>query len=494
MERLGTLVIALVTLSLVTVALGAADQNTPMKSLCQAAADGDLTQVNWHIANRANLNAPDAAGKTPLGCAIEAGHADVAQALLDSAADINTRSSGLTPLYIAARAGQREIVALLLAKGADVNARDEVAGTALHGAAGTGQTEIVQLLLARGADGNARTQAGLTPLVLAQATGHREVAELLQQHQATVRPEDRRPNRYNVPPRDPYNAAMPAETAVNAPGIYGQAAGSPSVLADPNAIRRKVASFQGLAEALAALDESSRTEQRSWQQRRIDNRNSLMRTYDRQFADELALVKKTAQEENAANTLSAMDNLVARRQARSDAIGDALREQRRAALQAEREAERAARGRSTTTTGGRRSRGRETEATAMVAPAETQFYRDRDGRDPNAPPLDQDTEAQRQAWENGAEDKRPVLEAVTETDLRELDSLRQVAAGENANRTAATIEGLMLAHQERKERILQRIADDEERQQRLEERANARGRDTTSQEQTDGTRRGRRNR
>jgi hypothetical protein len=216
-----------------------------------------------------------------------------------------------------------------------------------------------------------------------------------------------------------------------------------------------------------------------------------MRTCDRQFADELAVVKKTAQQENAANTLKAIDDLVAKRQARLDAIGDALREQRRAALQAEREAGRA-RGRSTTMTGGRRGRARGTEATETVAPVETQPYRARGGRDPNAPPLDQNTETQLQAWQGGAEDKRPVLEAVTETDLRELDSLRQVAVGDNANRTAATIEGLMLAHQERKQRILQRIADDEERQRRLEERANSRGRDATPQEQTDGTGRGRR--
>jgi hypothetical protein len=100
-----------------------------------------------------------------------------------------------------------------------------------------------------------------------------------------------------------------------------------------------------------------------------------------------------------------------------------------------------------------------------------------------------------QAWmaQNAAEDKQPVLESVTETDLRELGSLREVALGEGARKTAATVEGLMLARQEREQRIVQRIADDEERQRRLEERAEARGRGT-QHDATDTQGRGRRGR
>ncbi len=479
----------IVVLSTVCFALGASGPGASTKSLHQAASDGDLAQVNLHIGGGADLNAPDADGRTPLRCAIAGGHTEVTQALVTAGANVNTRSARLTPLYLAARAGQTLVVDLLLANGADVNARDDISGTALHGAAGMGRRDIVQHLIEKGADVNAQTRAGLTPLAMAEAMGHPEVAEILRQHQATA-PLDRPQNPY--PQRDSYETMMPD----NPRGIYGRPGSTLDVLSDPNAIRRSVASFPGLADTLETLEKKSKSGQRSWQQRRVDNRNSLLRMADTQFTDELAVVKTTAQQESAVQTVKAIDDLVTTRRQRYDAISDVLREERRAALQAEREAART-RGRSTTGTmtavGRGRGRGMQTAETATAVTADVS--RGRAARDPNAPPLDANTQAQLQAWQSGAQDKGPVLEAVTDADLRDLHSLRLVTVAEGAKQTTAAIEGLMLAHQERRERVLQRIADDEERQQRLEERANARGRGTdrgTTQSNTSTQGRGRR--
>jgi hypothetical protein len=143
-------------------------------------------------------------------------------------------------------------------------------------------------------------------------------------------------------------------------------------------------------------------------------------------------------------------------------------------LQAERETRRSA-GRGSTTRGRGRTRGTEATETAAT-PAPTRLM---DMRDPNAPPLDADAQAALQAWDGVTEDNRAALDVVTATDLRELNSVREIAVEENAARTTAAIEALMLSRQQGKEHILERIAADEEREQRREERANARGRSST---------------
>ncbi|HYO84151.1 MAG TPA: ankyrin repeat domain-containing protein [Bryobacteraceae bacterium] len=65
---------------------------------------------------------------TPLHLAAEAGHLEIARALIDAGADVNARSgeTSQTPLHFAARAGQVEMAKLLLVHGADPAIRDGV--------------------------------------------------------------------------------------------------------------------------------------------------------------------------------------------------------------------------------------------------------------------------------------------------------------------------------------------------------------------------------
>lgn len=466
------------SLVMVSLALGADRPGTPTKSLQQAALDGDLAQVNLYLSDTRELNSRDAEGRTGLCCAISGEHVAVVTALVTAGADVNVRSQQGAPLYLAAQWGQPDVVRLLLARGAAVNARDDVTGTALHAAAARGHKEAVEVLLEAGADVNAQTQSGVTPLAMAEVMQRQEVAELLRRRQTIERQNGPRPSLDAQ--RGPYDVMAPRELQMDADPTQGQRGNTPAVLADPNAIRRKVASFAGLAETLTALDEKSRTEQRNWQQRRTDNRTMILRAADTQFAEEMAMVKTTATQENATRTVGAIDALLAKRQARYDAISDELRDERRAALLAEREERRTA-GRAATTTRAR-GRVRGTETTETAAAVEEPVRPARPVEAENGPALDADTQNQVQAWQGAAEDKRPALEVVTTTDLRELDALRQVAASESAARTSAAIEGLMLARQERRAHILERIATDEERQQRLEERTTTRGRGTTQTE------------
>lgn len=485
-------------------------------SLHEAITAGDRAQVSGLIEGGADLNAPDAEGWTPLGRAIVGGNPGICEALLQAGANASASSPEGTPLYLAARAGMLDVVAaLLLNRGVEINASDGTGATALHAAAAMGHTAIIESLLGAGADANARTRAGLTPLDLALLMQRTQAAAQLNQMEAGAQQGGRgqRATRGEGEPGarqggrgrrgmqtdiadsgeavTPQNWGRPgvsteasaygntmarATVAMAQPAAEPQQPSTPDeILADPNAIRQRIASFAGLAESLATLEESSRAEQRGWQQRQVDNRTSLVRIADSQFNEELAVVRSTAEKESAAQTVQAIDELAAKRQERYDAIAEVLREQRRAAVLAEREATRSARGTA--------ARGRGWAATdTAVAAAPVPMYGVAATRDPNAPPVDPDTEAQLRGWESASTDKRTLLDTVLDTDLRELNTLRQAAVAESANETVAAIEGLMLARVGRRDAVLERIAADEERQLRLEERAGARTRGGAIQE------------
>jgi hypothetical protein len=105
-----------------------------------------------------------------------------------------------------------------------------------------------------------------------------------------------------------------------------------------------------------------------------------------------------------------------------------------------------------------------------------------------------------------AESKDSLLQSVHRLDLAELDELRAVATEDEAKRTAAAISGIMLARQERVDRITKEWTADDERQKKLQERLGTqqggmypgtgqrgvRGATGPTQEQQGGATRGRR--
>ncbi len=91
--------------------------------LMMASIDGNLPVVKTLVQqNKAKI---DHIGWTPLHYACAKGQLQVAQFLVTSGADVNSRSpNGTTPLMMAAQAGNEELIKLLLDNGADIRMRN----------------------------------------------------------------------------------------------------------------------------------------------------------------------------------------------------------------------------------------------------------------------------------------------------------------------------------------------------------------------------------
>ena len=186
-----------------------------------AAQKGDLSKVKELLKQDPSLaSARDKMGKTPLHLAAENDHADVADFLLSSGADINakdgngsftpldlalssfhykdmvelllangadpnaTSGQGLTPLQETAMRGQRDAAEMLLAKGANVNAADSKGNTALLWALMFGHLDMAKVLVDANADVNAKNNQGVSTLFLAKRRGDTKMIDALRQHGA----------------------------------------------------------------------------------------------------------------------------------------------------------------------------------------------------------------------------------------------------------------------------------------------------------------------
>jgi ankyrin repeat protein len=113
---------------------------------------------------------------------------DIARILLERRADANARDKdGWTPLHRASFRGDADLVRVLVEGGADVTIQDERGWTPLHRASYEGKTEASRVLLERGAFATAQDKFGYTPLYLAQDAGHPELVRILLECAVDVR-------------------------------------------------------------------------------------------------------------------------------------------------------------------------------------------------------------------------------------------------------------------------------------------------------------------
>ena len=129
----------------------------------------------------ANANYADANGNTPLIVVSSQGNLAAFQKLTAYRANVNAANKyGMTPLLYAIKGGHNDIARALLSRNdTDINKANNNNQTPLFYAAYTGNTSITKDLLELGADYNKADKKGITPLVAAQKRGKTETAQAI---------------------------------------------------------------------------------------------------------------------------------------------------------------------------------------------------------------------------------------------------------------------------------------------------------------------------
>jgi ankyrin repeat protein len=417
------------------------------------------------------------------------GDIDQIKSQLSAGTDVNLKNRmGWTLLETAIYNRKTEIIQLLLEKGADVNARDNRGRTPLHFAVETGQKDVIEQLIAKGAKVNEMDGLGNNALSMATKSNQTEIAELLKKNGAQEPdPQALSGDRLYSSPGRPPIATPSANYArspqpVNVGGNVNQPSVTANLLADPNEIKARIKTFDGLEKALKDVSDKGQNEMHQWEQNRYDNRTILSRAVDRQFDDEIDLIRKAAVEESAKKTVAAIDSLLTTRHERSSKINKELLEQRRQErLTASANSRTRGRGR----TSGRTARGR-TSVRGQSPGANTTnqpYSRGAAAAGPGgygaesanqpAEQLDPQTQEQMRLWLQATPDNKLELAKQIHPQMQaELSSIRTIAVEENAKKTTAAIDGVLLARQERFDELVKKV---EEQRRKLQEEQNLRG-------------------
>ena len=186
--------------------------------VADAAMAGNREAVQALIAQKADVNAPQADGATALQWAAYRNDLAMADMLIAAGADPKARSrEGATALYLASIYGSAPMIEKLLKAGVDPNERGPEGETPLMLAARNGNTAAIRVLFDHNADVNA-TEAlrGTTAVMWAAEQGHADAVRLLIQHGAKIAAEtnpDTRNSRNNLanPVTERLNSAFGAK-------------------------------------------------------------------------------------------------------------------------------------------------------------------------------------------------------------------------------------------------------------------------------------------
>ncbi|NQT01704.1 MAG: ankyrin repeat domain-containing protein [Planctomycetes bacterium] len=417
------------------------------------------------------------------------GDVNHAQQLISKGADVNTRNRmNWTPLHTAVTNRKQAFVELLISKGADLNAKDNRGQTPLHVAVNTYQKEVVELLIAKGADVNIMAGSN-NALTLAKRRNNTEIVDILVKNGAKEpSPQDLMGDRYYGGGANPYSSYQ--EQSTTQPGTIrrggrtgrtiNQAPAAVDILADPNEIKARVKTFAGLEKVLEEVANKSQNEMRQWPQRRYDNRTMLVRAVQKQFEDEINLIRTVSVSEKAKKTTEAIDSVLTTRQERIKNISRELMAQKRQLRQTQQQTTRTrGRGRTSsrsmrgqTSQGGQQYEqygGNATEQAygrGNVMPRTNRYPGTTRGpSQQTTQPIDREAENETRQWLQASFDNKSDLASAVHEQIRlEVTSIRDLAVEEAAKKTTATIDGLLLA---RKMRLDAFIIKMEEQQQAL---------------------------
>ena len=156
--------------------------------IADAAMKGDTPTIRRLLAQKTDVNAPQADGATAIHWAAFSNNLELADLLIAAGANAKTSNrDGATPLYLAASNGNAAMIERLLKAGADPNEKQSHGETPLMFAARSGNVDAIKMLLDHHANVNAKeTLRGTTALMWAADQKHAEAVRLLAQRGADV--------------------------------------------------------------------------------------------------------------------------------------------------------------------------------------------------------------------------------------------------------------------------------------------------------------------
>jgi ankyrin repeat protein len=155
-------------------------------TLSEAVQAGDRDAVRKLIQAKADVNAVEADGMTPLHWTVRANDVETSALLLRAGANVKaTTRDGITPLWLAVMNRNAELTDALLKAGADANATLPSGETILMTAAHAGNAEVADALIKAGAKVAATGPSfGETALMIAAAENHAGMIGVLLKHGA----------------------------------------------------------------------------------------------------------------------------------------------------------------------------------------------------------------------------------------------------------------------------------------------------------------------
>jgi hypothetical protein len=156
------------------------DRNTDYNALECAVMNANREMTQVLIWAKADVNARDREGRTPLMVLGEKATAELVMDLLNAGAKVNVRDNdGDTPLIEAAGVDNLDLLRTLIDAGAKVDAHNNEGKTALMIAASSNLVNSVRALVMAGANINARDKEGKSALRFAMEEGHVATVRLL---------------------------------------------------------------------------------------------------------------------------------------------------------------------------------------------------------------------------------------------------------------------------------------------------------------------------
>jgi len=182
--------------ALINVDANVRDPHTDSTALEHAVRNGNREMVQLLLWAKADVNARDRSGQTPLMMLNDDVTTDMVWDLLNAGAKVNLRDTdGDTALSEIATVNNTEVLKTLLDAGAKVNAVNNQGQSALMKAAAEGLVNNIRVLVQAGADINQQDKSGKTALIYAKEGEHRAAVRLLISLGAIELPEKENPQK-----------------------------------------------------------------------------------------------------------------------------------------------------------------------------------------------------------------------------------------------------------------------------------------------------------